>query len=491
MRRPLAAALALLALLPSPGGAGAFSEYRIPAHDWRSGLATFSVNASRGSDASPWSGWRRSDNGSGSANTEFARGFDSDRRQHGWRLGGGGDWRGSHDASRRDGLPGPTFVSRDQRTQAGGEHLWASLWGRAYPAGSALGLEVAVALSAAWNQGWSRTEDAWDRPADGARSLSRQSVRSHAYRYSALLSLAAGHGIVRDATVVEDVHVLEARLLETGTLARALTPGAREALAGILAVAPRIRDAHERPERFQWREIERVLREDGALAEGRLDAFGLLRARERYRRLPEARRRGHFVGVTVALEHAHDIRREDLQAGERTLVADTLVALSYFESGLRQAAYRDLVRVGAKAEWHVPAGWRWQWTALGAVSVPARAGLHGLQADASLAGAWQVADRWGVQGTLSLARGYLDTGRPGDSGSFDGWRTALGGTLSYALEDRASVFARLDDTQARDRSGYGGPARHSHSTRLSAGLAYRFLGRVSAPGLFETMTPLR
>ena len=86
-----------------------------------------------------------------------------------------------------------------------------------------------------------------------------------------------GIGHPRDVTGVYGAQVIASRLAAMGLLAHPLSAAASGRLARLLTVAGDFAAAHERPARYFWREVERVLREDGALAEGALDAYSTLR----------------------------------------------------------------------------------------------------------------------------------------------------------------------------------------------------------------------
>src|SRR5205823_173566 len=84
--------------------------------------------------------------------------------------------------------------------------------------------------------------------------------------------VSLGHGRVRDATGVQLARLLEARLLEAGAIRAPLSRAAKERIAALYYLRPSLSVAHERPDRFFWREVGRVLREVGAEAELHLPA---------------------------------------------------------------------------------------------------------------------------------------------------------------------------------------------------------------------------
>lgn len=481
-------------LVPPAAAADPFAGYRIPEHDWRSGIALLSLHGDRTQVSSPYlQSEYRSGAFSGAFGGVFSGGFDSDRRQHAWRLEASFAQDGHHSESQNPGT-GMT-LDRSGLSQDDAERLAGEASTRRYFGASAIGLELSAAGSAGLSQSWNRSDTRYYSAPDPANPFrrTRNTRQSCIYDYAADLGAAFGHGIVRDATPAEDAHVLEARLLETGALVRPLSAAARARLAALLAVEPTLADVHDRPDRYFWGEIEKVLREDGALAVAGLDAHSLERAREPWT-MRGLRRRGYFVAATLQLEHQHWIRRESVQNTDAAYSGPALVGWLDEAGFVRSVQSSDLARAGAKAEWHQPAGWNWQWDASGAFSVPVRTDETGLRTDAFLQASWHVADRWLVQGSFTQVRDYLLPDERDDTVLRDRWSTLAALSVQFYLEDRTQLSVTLTDEQSHfwwyspvdvpERAHYG------RATRLEAGLTYRFLGRVSAPGLFETMTRL-
>jgi hypothetical protein len=486
--RSLLLAAALLA--PASAVAGEFDAYRIPEHTWRSGSAALAGRYSRNSYTtdSPYSSAAKQSNGAGALEVSFARGYDSDRFQRSWRASARGTISGENVEEQRASLARTV----DSWSRRGGGVFEVLGNFRAYPEERKVGLDLSGAFVAITDQGLLRRDDALSYP--DTRYENRTDYQQNRYDYAGNATVTLGHGLVRDATVVEDVHVLEQRLLVCGTLSRALSPGAREKLAALLTVTPSLAYEHDRPDRYAWREVERVLREDGALAGESLDAYGLLRAMEPYLSVPSQRRTGHFAGLAAMFEHRHEIDRGASQTTSRTYLGDSLVAEAVNHDDARQDGYGDRAYVGVAAEWHRPSGWRVQWDAAGRALVPARAGEHGLTEQVDLTAEWHVADRWQVTGGVRQERDYLEQGERDDSTPHDSWRTTLAGQLDYYVEDNLSVRLTVSDSQSsRREKPYGDGAtydNYAHDGSVQLGISYRFLGRVSAPGLFERMTPL-
>src|SRR5262249_36178008 len=148
----------------------------------------------------------------------------------------------------------------------------------------------------------------WSRQTDTMGSVSvSQSNEVHDRRRSAFGSASVGFGRVRDASVVFAVEVLEERLTATGALARPPSPEARQRLAELFFQRDEFSSPHTRPERFFWNEVERILRDDGALTGDAIGAESILLALEAVRPLvPNSqssdfvRFRGFFVGPQIS-----------------------------------------------------------------------------------------------------------------------------------------------------------------------------------------------
>jgi hypothetical protein len=295
---------------------------------------------------------------------------------------------------------------------------------------------------------------------------------------------------VRDASVVYDVHLLEERLIETGALARPLSAAARAKLAALYYVAPFYAAAHERPDRFTWREIERVLREDGALGQNGLDPYSLLRARE-----PAApggratRQRGWFIGPVGQFTTQHGISREEETVADRTYVSDSLWSEAHGAWNQRLVSVHDRLALGGAAEYHLPLGWRWQLDAATRVTRPARSGESGLDVSNRASVSWFVADRWLAAAALDQSRSYVRLRNAGGTLEIDEWQTQAQASVAFYLEDRTSVGLTVYQRQSRSAYDlYYGPVFFRDSN-VSLSISYRFLGRLDAPGLIDPVMP--
>lgn len=486
----VAAGACLFTALAAPcARADEFSEYRIPAQSWQSGSAQFAASGSRTKNGYKSSGSEvRSTRGYGAAGGNYRRGFDSDGRAFSWSVASQLDADVDH-AERVDLVSPTSWSVRDSRGQSQAQSLSLSASLRLNPAEGQFALQFDAGVGGRWEQGWWREAGRSQYVPTGDQTLSRHSSQQHEYDYSAGLSAAAGLGRVRVVSVVEDVHILEQRLRATGALVRPLSAGARARLAQVLAAAGVIASAHERPERYRWHEIERVLADDGALGPGGLDAYSVLRAAEGASGRVY-RSRGYFVGPVLQVQHDHRIYRDDFQDG--TLFQPGLGSPVEYQSDAGQRVVDEFNRayVGGRAEWHHPAGWAWQWDADAEVLVPARPGERGGYSSAQLGGSWHVADRWLASVRSWHSRRYFSP-RDSDAWAEDAWSTQQEARLEYFLEDHLSLSVSLADRQFRLRQpGFYGALteQYNHDQRLSAGIGWRFLGRAEAPGLFGPLT---
>lgn len=483
-----ACACLLTAVAAPPAVADEFSEYRIPAQSWQSGSGQFSVSGSRmKADVHSAESEQSRTAGYGMFGGSFNRGFDSDSRLFRWSVGGTSTSEFTHvEAS---DITGPLWTWSESRWQEQAQSLGASTAVRLHPGGGLLGFELGGRVIGRWWQNWGRGDDESGNPSSGYQQLSRHSTQNRRNQYEASLSGGTGLGRVRDVTVVEDVHVMEQRLRTSGALSRPLTPGARARLAGVLAASGVLSYAHDRYERYRWREVERVLAEDGALGPGGLDAYAVRLAADPTMARPR-RSRGYFVGLEAVAEHWHDIYRSETQ--DRSLYVPGGGGSSEYQtrSSARQSLEYDRAYLGVRAEWHRPVGWAWQWDAAARVLTPIRPGEQGTVTWTQLSGSWHIADRWLAQATADHQRQMF---APRDSHQWteDNWQFSQQLGVDYFVEDHVSIGLTLTDRQFRLRHpNYLGPtySTYQRELRLMAGVNWTFLGRAEAPGLFGPLT---
>jgi hypothetical protein len=484
----LSLASCLLLVSPALADPDPFADFRIPDHSWTSGAASASLGTSHMLDGAGMETDRSSSTHSALA-TSLSRAHDSDALQHRVSLTLSGEMVTQDSRSAVEYPFGSDRMSEYARDVSEDWQVSGSL--RAYPWRIPLGIELSGHVVGDYFQDAARRDTRSTFPVLPGTALQeqRETRAAHAYQNLATLDVAAGLGRVRDASVVYDVHLLEERLQEAGALTRPLSDAAREKLAALEYVAPFYSIAHDRPARFVWHEIERILREDGALREQGLDAYSLLRALEGTGPVGRpARPRGWFCGAVAEARTQHLVTRIEERFDSRvTTPTDTLE--NTFLNGLRTVSSYDAVSLGGQAEYHRPLGWRWQLDAFGRLLGPVRPGERGLDLETSAQAQWFVADRWAARATISQARLYFYPRRSEASliyptqPRYDRWIVAYSASIAFYLEDRTTLSASLLEQQ--DRETYPGTHHFGRYGRLDIGITYRFLGSLDAPGLIE------
>jgi hypothetical protein len=305
---------------------------------------------------------------------------------------------------------------------------------------------------------------------------------------------SAGWGRVRDASAVYEAHVLEQRLLQTGALLRPPSEAARQRLVALLAVRDDYEAHRERPVKKLWQRIEEILTEDGALREGGLDAWSILRAGESpissglsgdvLPRSPFARTVGGFVGPLFTDQHSHFIGRIDHFQIHRSFVDDSLTSTITQDNHVRIEDSNDDPSLGARAEIHHPLGMRWQADASSRVLFPIRRNREGFLVSGQGALAYMVADRWVVTTDVVHMRS-LQKGKD-DQVLDDFWTVAYGIDATYYLEDDLQLSLLLREEQSRRTFSFDKPYQRNGLFILA--LSYRILGRFAAPGVIERET---
>ena len=165
-----------------------------------------------------------------------------------------------------------------------------------YPWTQPLGMFLSSGFRSEYTQAW-QASDLSDRQPPVER---RDAFNAHGNStdYQSFAALGPVIGRVRDATPVLDARILEDRLTRTGSLIRPLSEQGRLRLAALLAMRGQFKNAHERADRYFWREVERVLQDDGALIPQGLDALSVLRILEDVTR---PRTRGSWVARSASL----------------------------------------------------------------------------------------------------------------------------------------------------------------------------------------------
>lgn len=358
-----------------------------------------------------------------------------------------------------------------------------------------------VSTRADWGRDWADEE--WELRSEivgspAYRSWIEQEEETRSVRRSATAAVELGYGRVRDVTGIYLARVVEARLLDAGALTRALSHETRQKLADLFVVADLYDDLRSRPGRAIWAEVERILRDDGALAAGGLDAASAARAGEtllfplsRGRRLdglPTAlgvRYRGAHAGPLLRADHFRSTRVSNIRTRRQYWLADSLVDASDGTRGASAGDSQDEARAGFAASVYRPLGLRWQVQAETEVTAPLRRQEDGFELRTNARAAWAVADRWYAMTEWTHNR-RLDQPSKGGNATADNWSTSLVASLAYEVDDHVQVSVTAYQRQERGGGtlAFQAPTQRSFERYhyVGFGLTYRFAGRFFAPG---------
>ena len=346
---------------------------------------------------------------------------------------------------------------------------------RLYPWRFPLGADVSGLAEAGFAQS---TNDVEDRVYASARSLSHNEYDSNRQSVSAALTLGVGR--VRDATGVYRAWLLEHRLRQSGTLTRDLSRDASGKLAALFYVENRFGIPHDRPARFFWREVERILREDGALASGALDAYSVYHVIEpAFDKRFVTRSAGFFVGPLVSVTDRNEFQRRSIHNDYILFDSDTVVNRFSSSWSARQANHDARVAVGARAEYHLPIDLRWQLDAGSSLQYEDEADRLAIGTTVRLF--YLIADRW-----------YAETGgahqwyRLGSAGhSREEWSVRYGANLSYFLEDAWRVGIAWEGANQHQSD------RDQSTQQFSLGISYHITGALDVPGVVDPVRLMR
>jgi len=486
-RRVIAVSFAWLLILVVPAGAQRvdddFADFRIPDHHWRVGTlgAGGSYARARASygDVIPQGVRGETFQGNASGSATWQR--DSDPVQH--TLHVAADTYGARQWSRSiaERLPELSVRSFDEnRTVVEAARIRASV--QKYPSGAPLALGVSGALDAALGQRWIRRDG--DDTYDASRVFRTTRYDEWMYRYRGSADVFAGWGRVRDATGIYDAYLLEERLRASGSLTRPLSAEARQRLASLFYIEPAFAAAFERPDKRFWQEVERVLREDGALGPEGMSASDAYRVAEDLGTAVRLlRRRGGFIGPVAGAEWMQFISRLHYHERQRVYLADTLLNDSSMDYSSRAEFETTQIVVGVLAEFHRPIGWRWQLDAQTRVTTPLQHVSEGLEAATSAAASYVIADRWLASAIAAHGRTLV---KDDDQVLLDEWAVAFQARVTYYIENRLRAMVGIGTTQRRDRR-FGDEWQGSE--RFDIGLTYAFMRGLDAPGQFDPIRP--
>jgi hypothetical protein len=473
--------LVLACVFPARVCADDFSEFRIPDHFGGSWSATINGSASSYSQnlEARATRERQLDGGLFGACNHF---HDSDRHQ--WNLQIAGGLAGRRQTFHVDEFfefpgppPGYSALRREETQRLANENLRVAGSSRAYPWSIPLGWDVRGQAQLTESQNWDdRLEfDTFHSFSDSRIERSGQTVIWR-YQEEANLGVTLGAGRVRDASPVFQAILLEERLRRDGALARALSPAARQRVADLYALRGSFGVPHDLPEKFFWRELERALRDEGAIADSGFDAYALHHADEA---LVVAgfgffRPVGWFVGPTLSFSHLHAlIRRED---ETRSVFLDDGIPTGAISNhfGSRSKYFVDRTFYGATGEFHRPLGRRTQLSLSENATIDLRPDPDGLEVRGYAVVQRLVAERWFGQVQVFHRRTLL-----GDP-DLSSWEAQAAGSIDYYLED----FVRASLTFAQDWSGMAFGIDRRRNVDFDASVALTFgRGRLDAPGL--------
>ncbi|TMQ49617.1 MAG: hypothetical protein E6K73_09635 [Candidatus Eisenbacteria bacterium] len=492
---------AALTLPVSPLGASDFDDFRVPDHRSRSIAASLATSASQttrnsflGEESGSW------DSGL-TGNGNWFR--DSERLQTSTSFNLGAQGLRNREETHWLNI-GPSVVQRSDQIESHRalHEFWTiGLAARVYPWSLPISIGTGVTNLAAYDQDWmdrhgvDRVQVSQPPPFD-RRSVTQGDVNEWRYSYDTIVGGDVGLGRVRDATGVYQAQLLLDRLGRDGVLARPPSKEARVRLARLYYIESDYSVAHDRSAKFFWRDVEKILSDDGALGPAGLDAYSLHHALEPYfiRSFSRgnSRRTGWFAGVQFSGFYRNQIVRSTDHLFQAAYNADTLVyATDQTRSDHIALSIRSPL-AGLELEYHRPLDLRWQLDA----NAQARTDVRGLSrltdVQSRVEVGYLLADRWSARGVANQSRtvgGARDQVFPADQ-----WDVDFGAELSYYLEDRVKLTLTASEAQQSVRGALGpfGSGIHVYERRRSVflGLSYSILRGYDAPGLVDRGRPL-
>lgn len=465
--RSLSITLAALCLPTLIARADEYSEFRIPEHRWKAVAANVMAG---GSADEANNAMVQSHRGhlAGVLAADGRWGYDSDDLQHWFTLDARVDGERLHgtDAVRDTALLSRSGSARSTRESIAGSATW-----RMYPWRLPVGFQIDASVFIDVLQAWSSDHEHHAFP--GSSGGSSSSEQTHFYHEGVSTSGTMGVGKVRDASGVYATELLEQRLRSTGALVRPLSPETRRKLAALYYVRDQFGYAHERPGKDYFRELEQILRDDGALAPVGLGGYDVLRLLEEpFPATGFIRQTGWFIGPTAMIAAARDREHTSEQRSAFEDIGDSLLFSNALASTHVYHARFDAIAVGAQLEYHRPIGPRWQADARStSIYVDAR---HALSTASSAVLTWLVADRW--YAGAAIAHQVSNVGTPGHE-THPMWFTRTSAHLGFFVEDRWSIGGNVSQNQTRY------PNRFDRNLDWSLGITRLLSGSLDVPGV--------
>ncbi len=373
------------------------------------------------------------------------------------------------------------FINAADRLNAYGEDINSQCNYRVYPWSFPIGVTGSANGDAEWSQRWSRERDELTESDTLERTKDWHVNDDVDYRVSG--SLGFGVGRVRDVGGVYVAYVIEQRLREEGVLTAELSAATRQRLSELAFTRPDLKHRHQRPDRFYWQEVERILCSDPSVDCANLDAYALYRIDESpFESQYVMRRCGFFLGAELVGSHDRRISRQSQEHSEDRWVAGILQNQVTYSISNRNEHFSDALSAQIAAEYFRPISPEWQLDAEVNVRFPLREQEVGDWTDvwshATLT--WLLTDRWFVQTTARFQR-YIYRDLQGQRNS-DRWYTSGIVDVSYYLEDHVALNLETDWNFNRSYNRYN-QRQVSEVTYMntSVGLTYHFKGIALQP----------
>ena len=473
----VALATAFVWLTAALAHADDFSDFRIPTHSVVFATGSLGSSGGRSVLSSPNVQTHSGDvSGSGGGLFSWVRESDASSMY--------GSWNGTVSGTRAHSKSEPDFFADrlESRGVLAEERTNLALGYQRYMGGPDFSLGAGASANGNYLQRWNSIASVSESSGLTHRNERDQQLWQYLPVYR--LAISAGVGRLRDVTGIYQMLLIEKRLREAGVLTRDLSPQARQQLANLVYLRDRFGTVHERPARGMWAEIERILRDDRALAGDALTPDAAFRAVEPLLGGTSGisrdglssdlyRQRGASLAVSLAGSEARQVARYDSHLLDRytDVFTDTILES---RSSSRIDDVFDQYTLGVTGRYARPVGLRQLWQ--GAVNLSRE--LHRVQQstdlNAQVSSTRVLVDRWVADGAIQWSRSWAGDRAP--SAPNDGWSWDLGVSLSYYMEDHLALTLTAQDSQWRADDSF------SRGDSYSLGLSYRFAGRLIAPG---------